>query len=31
MDFTKGNAADYSNLGQLINSIEVGVLGMSKA
>ncbi|GAB5586918.1 hypothetical protein Unana1_01818 [Umbelopsis nana] len=26
MDFTKGNPTDYSNLGQIINSIEVGVL-----
>ncbi|KAI9288531.1 hypothetical protein BC943DRAFT_341824 [Umbelopsis sp. AD052] len=26
MDFTRGNESDYSNLGQIINTIEVGVL-----
>ncbi|KAH8551240.1 hypothetical protein BGW37DRAFT_495357 [Umbelopsis sp. PMI_123] len=26
MDFTKGESSDYSNLGEIINTIEVGVL-----
>lgn len=30
MDYTQGNQSDYSNLGKMIDSIEVGVLGKSK-